>query len=153
MYQAHVVDGLDGDDRMQLATVSTATIRQPSTQQAKGQPPPSHSVASHLRPHTSGVLPICPLHFGPLQMNGNSGYWPALYANWPGRWPARRAATQERLQVCSSWMNQCNVLESPKTVCTGEVDEGQDTRQSRGARHALCCAIDPGCRLPIVVCG
>ena len=32
--------------------------------QAVGQPLPSHSAASHFRPHTSGVLPICPLHFG-----------------------------------------------------------------------------------------
>ena len=140
MYQAHVVDGLDGDDRMQLATVSTATIRQPSTQQAKGQPPPSHSVASHLRPHTSGVLPICPLHFGPLQMNGNSGYWPALYANWPGRWPARRAATQERLQVCSSWMNQpmqCARVTEDCVHGRGRRGAGHETEPRRASRIML----------------
>lgn len=47
-----------------------------------------------------------PFAFRSLQMNGNSGYRSALYANGLGRWPARRAATQERLQVCSGWMNQ-----------------------------------------------
>ena len=42
---------------------------------------------------------------------------------------------------------------SHRRLCARARSTRGDTRQSRGARHALCCAIDPGCRLPIVVCG
>ena len=107
---------------------------------ADGQPPPSHSsVAPPYRTASEGVLPICHLHFAPLHMNGNSGYRPALCANWPGHWPTRRAAAQQRLQVCSGGMHQpMQVLESPKTACTGEVDEGlmRDTAEASVTHHA-----------------
>ena len=149
--QAHVVNALDGGGRMHVATVSTAMTRQ----LLSGQPTANHFPHT-AAPRLQGVLPICHLHFAPLHMNGNSGYRPALCADWPGYWPARRAAAQQRLQLCSGWAgctNQCNVLESSKTACTGENRRGADARHGRSERHASCCTIDPAGRRPIAVCG
>ena len=132
--QAHVVNALDGGGRMHVATVSTAMTRQ----LLSGQPTANHFPHT-AAPRLQGVLPICHLHFAPLHMNGNSGYRPALCANWPGDRPTRRAAAQQRLQVCSGGMHQpMQVLESPKTACTGEVDEGlmRDTAEASVTHHA-----------------
>ena len=122
---------------------------------ADGQPPPSHSsVAPPYRTESEGVLPICHLHFAPLHMNGNSGYRPALCANWPGHWPTRRAATQQRLQVCSGGMHQPMQCARVTEDCLqGRGRRGADARHGRGERHASCCTIDPAGRRPIAVCG
>jgi len=55
MYQAHVVDGLDGDGRTQVATVSTATIRQPPS----GKPKVSHFPHTQRRPTSVRTRRAC----------------------------------------------------------------------------------------------
>eukprot|EP00964_Phaeocystis_antarctica_P081058 scaffold50676_cov58-Phaeocystis_antarctica.AAC.2 len=74
-------------------------------------------------------------------MNGNSGYRPALCADWPRYWPARRAAAQQRLQLCSGWAgctNQCKCSSHRRLRARARIDEGlmRDTAEASVTHHA-----------------
>ena len=154
MYQAHVVDGLDGDGRTQVATVSTATIRQPPS----GKPSVSHFPHTQRGPTSVRTRRACCqsalcVSVSPDERQqrlsvGSLRKWARTLACTARRHTGTAAGLfgldEPTNAMCSSHRRLCARARSTRSA---------DTRQSRGARHALCCAIDPGCRLPIVVCG